>query len=167
MPAMLLFAFIFALLVPRSVFATTLPKPTGPVILTVTGAITRTTDGNRAVFDRAQLSSLGIARVRTSTPWTDGVMEFEGVPVRVVLQALGARGKTLHAVAINDYAINLDAEEFEKVPAILALRMNGTDLRVRDKGPLWLVFPRDDFPAYRSDAHNFKWIWQLKTIDVR
>lgn len=147
--------------------AVALDRPTGPVILTVTGAITRVNDGNRAIFDRAMLERLGKASFRTSTAWTDGVVEFEGVPVKTLLDAVGIRGTRLRAVAINDYAIDLDATEFDTVPALLALKMNGAELRVRDKGPIWIVYPRDDLPEIRTDANNYKWIWQLKTITVR
>ena len=143
-----------------------LERPSGPVILTVTGAITHTNDGPRAVFDRAMLERLGKAKIRTTTVWTDGVNEFEGVPVKALLDAVGIKGTKLRASAINDYTIELDAGEFETVPALLAMKMNGVELRVRDKGPIWIVFPRDDFPAFRSEANNFKWIWQLKTITV-
>lgn len=144
-----------------------LDKPRGAVILTVTGAITQTNDGNRAAFDRAMLERLGRASFRTTTPWTDGVMEFEGVPVKAVLDAVGIRGRKLRATAINDYSIELDAAEFDTVPALMAMRMNGTDLRIRDKGPIWIVFPRDDMPSLRNEANHFKWIWQLKTIHVQ
>ena len=144
-----------------------LDRPSGPVILTVTGAITHTNDGDRAVFDRALLERLGKAKIKTTTVWTDGVNEFEGVPVKTLLDAVGRKGHKLRAMAINDYTIELDAREFDTVPALLATKMNGVELKVRDKGPIWLVFPRDDFPAFRSESNNFKWIWQLKTITVQ
>ena len=147
--------------------AVALERPTGPVILTVTGAITRVNDGDRAIFDRSMLERIGQASFRTSTAWTDGVVEFEGVPMKALLEAVGIRGTRLRATAINDYAIDLDATEFETVPALLALRMNGAVLRVRDKGPIWIVYPRDDLPEIRTDANNYKWIWQLKHITVR
>jgi hypothetical protein len=165
--AVLPLAFAFICLFGSLSTAAELARPSGPVVLTVVGHIERKNDGERAVFDRAMLHGIGLVKVRTTTPWTDGVMEFEGVPVKALLQAVGSRGQVLRATAINDYTIDLDAREFDAVPAILALRMNGTDLRVRDKGPLWLVYPRDDYPAVRSEMHNFKWIWQLKTITVR
>lgn len=148
-------------------FAQQLPAPTGPIVLSVGGTINVRNAGDRAVFDRASLAGLGLVKIRTTTPWTDGVMEFEGIAVKTLLNAVGARGRTIHAVAINDYAIDLEIREFDDVPAILAMRMNGKDLSVRDKGPLWLVYPRDDYPSVRGQPNNFKWIWQLKTLTIR
>jgi hypothetical protein len=57
-------------------------RPQGPVVLTVDGAITRTTAPGRAEFDRAMLEQLGVATLRTWTPWTEGEPEFQRVPAR-------------------------------------------------------------------------------------
>jgi hypothetical protein len=40
-------------------------------------------------------------------------------------------------------------------------------MRLRDHGPIWIVFDREAFPDYRDEAHNYKWIWQLTTLEVR
>ncbi|MHB2169287.1 putative pterin-binding protein [Alsobacter sp. R-9] len=144
-----------------------LDRPSGQVLLTVSGAITNTNDGDRAVFDRAMLERLGLARLRTTTPWTDGVVEFEGVPVKALLDAVGIKGRRLKAMAINDYSVELDATEFDRIPALLAMRMNGVQLRVRDKGPIWIVYPYEELPSFREEANNHKWIWQLKSIVVQ
>jgi hypothetical protein len=50
---------------------------------------------------------------------------------------------------------------------ILAYRMNGEALRVRDKGPLWVVYPQDDFRALRTKEVQGKWAWQVKEIRVK
>lgn len=147
--------------------ASALDKPTGPILLTVEGQITNRNQGDKAVFDRAMLEKLGVREVRTTTTWTDGVKRFEGPTVKALLDAVGARGSQLRAVAINDYAIELDAAEFAAYPAILAMRMDGAELRIRDKGPIWIVYPRDEFPALRTEANNSKWIWQLKSLTVK
>ncbi len=165
--AVLLLVLAMLVLADGSLPAQALDRPSGPVILTISGAITHTNDGDKAIFDRALLEGLGKTTLRTTTPWTDGVMTFEGVTMKKVLEAVGATGRKLRAVAINDYAIELDAAEFDTIPALLALTMNGEVMRVRDKGPIWLVYPRDDMPALRHGSHSYKWIWQLKSITVR
>lgn len=144
-----------------------LPPPTGEPVLTVTGAIRTANDGDRAVLDQALLEGLGMATIRTTTSWTDGVVEFTGPTVASVLDAVGANGRTLHAVAVNDYAVDLDADELRRYGAILAMRQDGRQLSLRDKGPLWVVLPRDQHPELMDEANNSKWIWQLRTIDVR
>jgi len=144
----------------------TLPSPTGEVLLTVTGKVERTNGPNGAEFDRSMLEALGVVRIQTSTSFTDGRKTFEGVPLGVVLARIGARGTTLKATALNDYSISLPVSDLTHDP-ILAMRMDGVLLTPRDKGPLWIVFPKDRLGSLMEGAENdSKWVWQLDRLDV-
>jgi hypothetical protein len=159
--------FLAALAWPAGHAAEPLAKPSGPVILTVTGAISQTNAPGRAEFDQKMLEALGFDRLTTSNDWTDGKPVFEGVLGRKLLDAVGAHGKTLSAIALNDYVVDIPADDFTAYPVLLAMRMNGQALTPRDKGPIWIVYPRDDYPALRDPKINDRWIWQLKAIDVK
>jgi hypothetical protein len=63
--------------------------------------------------------------------------------------------------------VEIPASDFARWPVILAYRMNGEALRVRDKGPLWIVYPQDDFRALRTKEVQGKWVWQVKEIRVK
>jgi len=147
--------------------ADALAKPTDRVILTVTGDIARTNAPGRAEFDRGMLEALGMHTIATTTSWTAGKHEFTGPLARAVLQAAGAKGGTLAFVAINEYKVQIPSQDFEKYPVILALKLDGEYMTVRNKGPLWVIYPRDDYPELADKAHDAKWIWQVKAIDVR
>ncbi len=144
-----------------------LPAPTGKVILTVGGNIERTNGKGVAALDREMLERLGVRTIRTSTVWTEGVKVFEGPLARDVLTFLGARGTTVEAVALNDYVVNIPASDFEKFDVVLALRMDGRELLARDKGPIWIVYPRDAFRELRDAAYDARWIWQLNRLNIR
>ncbi|WP_158284190.1 molybdopterin-dependent oxidoreductase [Azospirillum sp. TSO22-1] len=144
-----------------------LAAPTGEAILIVAGAIERTNDHGRAVFDRSMLTALGWAKLRTSTSWTQGVVEFEGIPLLAVMEAVGPRGETLIATALNDYKVKIPVSDARMYPVLLALRQNGRDLSIRDKGPIWIVYPRDAFPELQTETVNARWVWQLSRLDVQ
>jgi hypothetical protein len=144
-----------------------LPAPTGEVILTISGDIDFKNGAEGASFDRQMLEALGVERLRTSSPWTDGVVEFEGVPARAVLEAVGARGRTVVASALNDYLIEIPVSDFQDYPVLFALKMNGRELTVRDRGPIWIVYPRDDFPELRNERVNARWVWHLNALMVQ
>ncbi len=144
-----------------------LAKPNGRVLLTVTGAIELTNAQGKAEFDRDMLRRLGTSRLRTSTSWTDGATLFEGVPASDVLRAVGAHGTVVAATALNDYVIEIPVADFDKYSVLFALSMNGVVLTARDRGPIWVVYPRDDFPELRNPTADAKWIWQLVSIDIR
>lgn len=144
----------------------TLPAPTGEVLLTVTGDIAATNAEEAALFDLAMLEGLGITTFETTTTWTEGPQVFDGVAVATLMAALGVEDGTLTATAINDYSVEMPVTEMLASDAIIAFRQNGAEMSVRDKGPLWIVYPYDSDPEYRSETTYARSIWQLNRIAV-
>ncbi len=144
-----------------------LPQPEGKVILQVDGNITHANRGEAAVFDRAMLEGLGLATLRTTTAWTEGVVTFEGVRARDLLAAVGARGEAVWAEALNGYGVDIPISDFARYDVLLALKMNGTYMRVRDKGPIWIVYPRDAHSELSTVQTNARWVWQLYRLRVK
>ena len=56
--------------------------------------------------------------------------------------------------------------DFADYPVLFALKMDGRDLTVRDRGPIWIVYPRDDFSELRNERVNARWVWQLNGLTV-
>ena len=144
-----------------------LPAPTGPVILLVSGNIEVTNSPDGAQFDREMLYALGLAQVRTTTSWTDGPQLFEGVLARSVMERVGASGTTVIATALNDFVAPVPMDEIERYDVLLAASMNGQQMEVSDKGPLWIVYPRDDNPELLDTKYNDRWVWQLRKLHVQ
>lgn len=152
---------------PASVGAETLPAPTGRVILAVSGAIENTNAGETAAFDRAQLEALAPAVLETSTPWTEGKQRFDGFPISALFDLVGVKGDTVRAVAINDYAVTMPVDELLSANAFIAIRQNGEAMKIRDRGPLWIIFPYDEDPRLTGDDFLNWSIWQLKTLEIQ
>ncbi|PXA98120.1 oxidoreductase [Nostoc sp. 3335mG] len=144
-----------------------LPAPTGPVLLTVNGNVTVTNSPNGAEFDREMLYALGLEEVRTTTAWTDGIQVFEGVLLKSVLDRVGARGTVITATAINEYVAPIPMEDPEKYRVLLAAKMNGVEMTVRDRGPLWVVYPREDHAELLEPHRNDRWVWQVRELNVQ
>ncbi|NVK44301.1 MAG: molybdopterin-dependent oxidoreductase [Oceanospirillaceae bacterium] len=161
--------FIACLLVTVAAFAAAEPleTPKGPVILTVEGAISNTNSGDTAQFDRAMLERLPQRLIRTHTPWTDGANDFEGPLGRALLEMVGAKGETLEVTALNDYSATVPVIDFFAHDVILAMKMNGEYMRVRDKGPLFIVYPFDSDRELTSDVIHYRSVWQIKHILVK
>lgn len=117
-------------------------------------------------LDRATLEKMSQRTIVTSTPWTDGATTFEGPLLRDVLAAANAAGGKIAAVAINDYKVEIPATDAASYDVIVALKRNGAYMPVRDKGPLWIIYPLDERADLRTPATHAKMIWQLKRIDV-
>ena len=144
-----------------------LPAPTGKQVLEVTGMIDATTDGTSAYFDIDQLMALGPKQITTATPWTSGTVNFVGIPVKALLDAVKASGETLSVTALNHYTASMPIDVLTDANAILAYEMDGQRLKIRDKGPLWVIFPFDDDAKYRTDAYLAYAVWQVKLVKVQ
>ncbi|MFC0009271.1 molybdopterin-dependent oxidoreductase [Devosia nitrariae] len=144
-----------------------LPAPQGPVILLVSGNIGVTNTQEGAAFDRQMLYDLGLTEVKTTTPWTDGVPVFTGVLARTLFERVAAQGVTVMASALNDYTVEVPMEDFQNYDVLLATEMNGEEMPVSTKGPIWIVYPRDDQPALQDRRLHDRWVWQLKALRVQ
>ncbi len=161
--AVLLAAFLIA----SAAQADGFPAPAGPVLLTVTGKLGRTNQGAAAAFDEALFAGLPQKRVETSTPWTDGTKVFEGVLLADLLDFLDVKATgRFRAVALNEYEIDTPLPEAVEHGALLATRMDGKPMTRRDKGPIWIVYPRDANPRIQDERHDARWVWQLARIEI-
>lgn len=143
-----------------------LPKPVGNVILTISGDLPVTNSGDAVEFDLEMLRSLPPARIETSTPWTDGVVTFEGVSLRDLLDHIGIVSGALEATALNDYAIEIPVSDAEDIGPIIAYLRGGKTMPVREKGPLWIIYPFDDLPDDKAEIYRARSIWQLHKLTV-
>lgn len=162
------FALAFAVFAPvPSADAGSLARPKGAPVLTVSGKIAETNVGEAALFDMAMLKALPGRVTATETPWTKGETRFEGPLGSALLDVLGASGTTLHIVALNDYAVDVPVEDFRKWPVILAVTRDGRPMSVRDKGPIFVIYPFDLDPSLRNEKIFSRSAWQVKSIEVR
>ncbi len=143
-----------------------LAAPTGEVILSVSGKIANTNSGDRALFDRQMLEALGIDDLTVETAWTDGRPTFSGVLGKKILDAVAADGSLIVARAINDYKVEIPLAEMRKYPILFALKQDGRYMRVRDKGPIWIIYPRETYPELDTEQYKHRWIWQLESIHI-
>lgn len=131
------------------------------VLLTVTGA------PEDRQYDRAALEALGEVEFVTTTIWTEGEQTFTGVPLSAILADAGVTEGTIKATAVNDYAVDIPVEEVLDADwPIVAYELNGEVMSLRDKGPLWIVYPYDSDPELRSEVVYSRSVWQLDRLDI-
>ncbi len=145
-----------------------LDAPAGKVLLTVTGTLANPNDNGAASFDLALLQTLPQHIFSTKTPWYAKPRKFTGVLLLDLLTAAGAaKGATLKAVALNDYRVDIPADDIAKHGAMLAYLLDDQPMSVRDKGPLVVIYPFDDKPELRTAVHYSRAIWQLRSLELR
>jgi len=147
--------------------AGSLDNPTGKVILTISGNIGNTNSGDKAEFDRDMLEALGVSELALETRWTEGRQVFNGVLASKILDAVAAEGEVIVARAINDYEVRIPFSDMRRYPVLFALKQNGSYMRVRNKGPIWIVYPHETFPELDTEEISDRWVWQLSEIIIQ
>lgn len=142
-------------------------KPTEPVVLTISGQVSANYAGKMATFSMDMLAKLPQHKVFTKSPWYPAGAEFTGPLLRDVLAAAGAKGSKIVAVALNDYKTDIPFEDAIQHDVILARLMNGKPMPVREKGPLFVVYPLDAKPELQSQVYYNRSAWQLARLIVR
>jgi hypothetical protein len=146
--------------------ASALDKPAGTVVLTIGGRVRNPNDATRAHFDMAMLEGFAQHSFTTRTPWYAQARRFTGPLLRDVLASVGAQGTMLRLTALNDYTVDMPFDDAQRHDVIIARLIDGRPMAVRDKGPLFVVYPFDSRPALRSAVYYSRSAWQLRTIDV-
>ena len=148
------------------VWAGELSRPTGKVLLTLSGNIENTNEGGKAVFDLASLENLGMVSFQTPSPWYDGRTTFTGISLQKLMDYVGAKGSVVKVTALNDYTTEIPLSDFKKYNVILALKINGEYMRVRDKGPLFVVYPYDSMPDLDNQIYYSRSAWQVSKMNI-
>lgn len=151
------------LVLATTVFANPSTQSSQDHILMLGGAIA----GDKVALTRADVREFSQYQIVTKTSVTDGPQTFEGFLIRDLLQAFDADGKVVVARALNDYQIEIPISDFERFDVIGALSMGGVPLSPRDKGPIWIVYPRDDHVELQDIRYDTRWVWQLVSLHVQ
>jgi hypothetical protein len=144
-----------------------LDAPKERPILAVSGKIAAKNAGETARFDMKMIEALPQHSFTTSTPWFDKPVKFTGPLLADVLAAAKASGSTVSAVAINDYKISIPMGDVGKYKVIVARQIDDKPIPVREKGPLFVVYPFDSAAELRTSTYYERSIWQLKALDVQ
>jgi hypothetical protein len=133
-------------------------------ILRIDGRI----DGTAEIaLTREAFEAIGLTTIRTTTPWHQGLQTFEGVRLSTLMAFCKASGTSLEVVALNKYRTTIPVSDFAKYEPILAIKRDGQYMPVRDKGPLFVIYPYDSDPALRSEQYYGRSAWQVAAITVR
>ena len=152
-----------------------LPTPEGRVMLTITGNIGVTNSGtnsamgqaDQAEFDLSLLDSFPQHEFVTETPWTEGAHRFSGVLLSDLLRRVDAKGSQVKAVAFNEYFAEINTRDPELSALLVTTRIDGQPMRIRDRGPTWLMLPLSELKQLNNKRYHELLIWQLRSLDVQ
>lgn len=158
---------LMILMLPGFVHAeSSLPSPSGEVILEVTGNLKLTNVDDEAHFDRAMIKNLESSTIITANHVLSEPATYTGPVLADLLNKLGAEGETVFITALDDYTAELKRSDIEKYRVLLATHENGKMMTIDDRGPFFIVFPFNQHKELRRDLYYNMSVWQIKSIDV-
>ena len=158
--------FSFGAVLSFGLLQTAMADDNAEPILMITGEIAPESGETALSLDLEALRQLPVTTFETSTIWTDGVYSFTGVSLADMMDALGVQDGTIIAKAINDYAVEIPVSDAVEGGPIIAYLMDGAEMTVRDKGPLWVIYPYESDADYRTEVVYSRSIWQLDRLDI-
>lgn len=127
--------------------------------------ISDSSKGSEAVLSAQDMRKLPMTVLRTTTPWTDGEIEFEGVYLKDIIERFAPDATMGKATALNDYQIKFELSDMVDKQGFVAFKRDGVVMSRRDKGPYWVVFPWSDRPELDARTVHGLSIWQLVDLD--
>ncbi len=129
--------------------------------------LTVTTSEKSATYTLEDLLSMPQTTVVTKNDYVDDATAFQGPSLRSILTEMDLdRNANLKMVALNDFVSEVPAKDAFTYDVILAVLRDGEVMSVRDKGPIWVIYPMDEHPELQDDVFNSRLVWQLKSISV-
>ena len=138
----------------------------GTPVLHLTGRV-RPAGPHGVAFDMPMLARMPQTSFEARTPWYPTARKFTGPLLRDVLSAAGAQGTLVRAMALNDYRVDIPFEDTQRFDVLLARLLDDKPMPVRDKGPLFIIYPFDQRTELRNALYYSRCAWQLKAIEVQ
>ena len=116
-------------------------------------------------YDLAALQGLPQTEYKTENGFMDGASVFSGPLLRDVLELSDLLDEdTITLKAANDYEISYPVSDATDYDVIIATQVDGNVMSVREKGPLWLMYPFSDFPELSDELFKSRLVWQLVEV---
>lgn len=123
-------------------------------------------DGRLQSFSLKDLESFPQITFTSFSPWTEGVHEFTGIPLKSFVEQFDPSFTQIELTARDNYQVTFAAEDLMDTWPILAIYMNGDPISPRTKGPFWVVFPFDDYPELQREDLYARSIWQVQHLKI-
>ncbi|MEI4474206.1 hypothetical protein [Frigidibacter sp. MR17.24] len=129
--------------------------------------LTVITPEGKTELDWAALDALPATTVKTTNDYVDGIHTFTGPRLSEIFgEGKVKEGDEIRLTALNDYAVTLPADDALDYAVILATTQDGKRMSVRDKGPIWVIYPMSEHPDLRAPVYNDRLIWQLSKAEL-
>lgn len=99
-------------------------------------------------------------------PYLKKRVVYRGVLLKNLVAKYARPGtKRIRLRAIDEYKAEFIKEEWVRFDIMLATRMNGNRMGIRENGPARIVLPYDTAKGINKTLYKPRWIWQVNRIE--
>lgn len=114
-----------------------------------------------------EIQSLPETTYITELPWGEGKSAFTGVKLATLLtHAYGSIPEQVDIIALNNYHALMSREDIVNYQPILAYQKDKRYMKVRNKGPYWVVYPLHLYPELNRLKYQAQMVWQVSEIKL-
>lgn len=144
------------------------PRRTEDWMLTIQGQIA---SENPVEFNSFELAKLATTTVRTRSPFHESnkaVIEFQGIRISDLLDRidLATNIDELTLLAFDNYRATISIADVYRYPIIIALKKDEIPLSRSEGGPLFVVFPKSDYPELEDKYSQSDWVFYVTDLIV-
>ncbi|MEX0970182.1 MAG: hypothetical protein WD046_07045 [Paracoccaceae bacterium] len=124
-------------------------------------------DGTEIALSEAAFFALPQYAIATENEYLEGLNCYEGPLGRDVVALLDGEPEAFVALtAMNDYRVEAPFAHLLEFDVIFTTSVNNARLSLRDKGPIWVVYPQSDNAILQDTFYGTYMIWQLIKVEL-
>ncbi len=113
------------------------------------------------------IASLPKTKYTTKLPWFKETSEFTGVKLSTLLtHVYGNIPAQVDISGLNDYHATILRDDIVNYQPILAYQKDNQYIKVRNKGPFWVVYPINLYPELNRTKYHAQMVWQVNEIKL-
>jgi len=116
-------------------------------------------------FSVKQLEALPQTNFKTRHTWSSEAQEFSGPLLADVLNLVCPKARDIYLRSLDQYSVMVNFSKGSEFKPILALKVDGKPLTVREKGPIWVMVDADGLKIPERSLDNML-VWQLYYIRI-
>jgi hypothetical protein len=132
-------------------------------VLTLTGKV----PNGQVTLTRDEIAKLPQRELSEQPTSFPAAIVFKGPSLSDVLKLAGATGGDITLTAVDDYKVDIRADEMAKYNPLLAIEKDGVRMAADDFGPFFVMWPFKEKPEIDNEAFQAKAIWSVVTIEVK
>lgn len=138
-----------------------------PLISAHTVSFSNGPQNSSVALELEDIQSLPATTYTTELPWSKGESEFTGVKLSTLLtHVYGDIPEEIDIGGLNNYHAIVRRPDIVKYQPILAYQKDQHYIKIRDKGPYWIVYPLHLYPELNRSAYHIQMVWQVNKIKL-